>query len=741
MKRIINSFAALLLCAGLFLGCNKEADAPYGLMTDLMEHTDTDFDGQWALIRSESPSFSWIVPGEGMQTAYQIVASETRDGKKETVCWDSGKVECGASVSVPAGFSVKPSAEYSWKVKVWTKAYGEAEGEVKEWDWSEEKIFKTAETVEKDGVSYYPLTKHLESSVSVSSASNGNLLFDFGKDAFGQLEITLASKNGGETVTIHLGEQLKDGEILRKPTTTVRYQRHEITLEKGRKTYRIEVTPDKRNTGRDAVKMPEYIGEVMPFRYCEVEGLDENAGKAVKTADVRRYNVHYPFNMEAASFKCDNEVLNAVWELCRYSMQATSFTGIYIDGDRERIPYEADALINQLSHYGADREFSMARRSLEHLLLYPTWPTEWILQSIIIAWNDYRYTGDKRLLGKQYELLKAHSLLALKQANGLISTREQPQTEEFLSSINRNGTIRDIVDWPQRVPMFDGIPGGSDGFVFTNYNVVVNAYWCYVLRLMCSIADINGDQEGAEMYRAEAENALKAFNETFLCKEQGLYVDGIGTDHISLHANLFPLAFGLVPQEYRKTVSEYVASRGMSCGVYVAQFLLEALYESGQAEAALKLMTATGTISWWNMIEKGSTITMEAWDDAVKPNQDWNHAWGAAPGNIIPFRMMGVQPLEPGLSSILIKPQTAFLKDAEMKLPTIRGDIFMSIHKEEGKTSVKLGIPANTSGRLMFPADGPVSVAGAEGEFEPVDGFVDLGEIGPGEHLFEITQK
>jgi len=26
------------------------------------------------------------------------------------------------------------------------------------------------------------------------------------------------------------------------------------------------------------------------------------------------------------------------------------------------------------------------------------------------------------------------------------------------------------------------------------------------------------------------------------------------------------------------------------------------------------------------MLDKGATITMEAWDDTLKPNQDWTHA-------------------------------------------------------------------------------------------------------------------
>ena len=58
------------------------------------------------------------------------------------------------------------------------------------------------------------------------------------------------------------------------------------------------------------------------------------------------------------SFISNNSVLNQVWDLCKYSIKATSFTGNYVDGDERSL--RTDALINQLSHYGVDAEYSMA---------------------------------------------------------------------------------------------------------------------------------------------------------------------------------------------------------------------------------------------------------------------------------------------------------------------------------------------------------------------------------------------
>ena len=130
---------------------------------------------------------------------------------------------------------------------------------------------------------------------------------------------------------------------------------------------------------------------------------------------------------------------------------------------------------------------------------------------------------------------------------------------------------------------------------------------------------------------------------------RGLYRDGVGTDHASLHANLFPLAFGLVPAGQRPQIARWLAGRGMAGSVYAAQYLLQALFDNGEDAAALALMTAPGDRSWRHMVDSGATITWEAWDQKYKPNQDWNHAWGAAPANLLPRYVLGAQPLDSGM--------------------------------------------------------------------------------------------
>jgi hypothetical protein len=199
---------------------------------------------------------------------------------------------------------------------------------------------------------------------------------------------------------------------------------------------------------------------------------------------------------------------------------------------------------------------------------------------------------------------------------------------------------------------------------------------------------------------------------------------------------MLPLAFGIVPDAYRKQVVDYVKTRGMGCSVYGAQFLMEGLYKAGAADYALELMTATHDRSWYNMIQGGSTISWEAWDLKYKPNQDWNHAWGAAPANIVPRYLWGIQPGTPGFGVAIIKPQMASLKTSSIVVPTIRGQIKAEYRKVGDRLSnYTLEIPANMVARfeMDFPREAVVSVNG-----EMVNLSFGSVRLGPGVNEIQI---
>ncbi len=737
--------------------------APDGLMLDLLSTPDRVWSNayltdiplekadqylgsvQYAVMSNQFPHFSWIctmADNKSKQAAYQIIVADSREAAQQNAgnVWDSGKVNSAQSVSVRyTGPALKQHRIYFWKVRIWDTAANLS-------FFSKVQAFRTGSFSKGNTVSSLPLQKHTVIPQSIDKKEDGSYFIDFGKDAFGSLKLELFSEKDDLEVSIYLGEVLLAPLYLhQEPGGGRRFRNFSLKLRKGRHTYLLQVPPDKKNTRAKAIHMPVYVGEVMPFRYAEVI----NYPHELSTHQVQQVVVNYPFDDQASGFQSDDSNLNRVWDLCKYSIKATAFAGIYVDGDRERIPYESDAYINQLGHYCTDREYAMGRKSLEYLLFHATWPTEWILHSVLMAYADYMYTGDSCMLARHYPLLKAKTLMELARKDGLISTYDIRKTRNLERSIHYQAAafkgkhLTDIVDWPHEgiLGLEEGEGGETDGFEFCQINTVVNAFHYKTLDIMQKVAEVLGKPQEAAFFSQRAAQVSRSFHESLLDKSRGIFVDGEGSRHASLHANMFPLAFGLVPPEYVASVVSHIKSRGMACSVYAAQYLLEALFEAGEDKYATELMTSTGKRSWMNMLEAGSTITLEAWDDCYKPNQDWNHAWGAAPANIIPRYLAGVRPLEAGFQKILVQPQPGHIRQFKAKVPTIRGPVKVNFFSNLQKVELELHLPANTCAKVAIPTMGlaltdkllhnrQVIEAQREGDVLTID------EVPSGRHIF-----
>ncbi len=756
--KIRKQLLLLIMSLFVFKGFSQSAQAPNELRCDLIKYSEgvfingelsqVPFDevdnivepAEFALINSKQPVLSWSITdsrNNTLQTACQVQLALSREDFKaqNNLLWDSGKTNTNQSLVKYKGNDIQANTNYYWRVKIWNN-HGE------ESPWSEIKGFKTGDELKDYSSAFYPLQQSEEFPLYTKKISPDLQFVDFEKAAFGRVKLTVDAKNEGDTLNVAFGEVLtKHGRIDVNPGGSRRYRNVTLPLLQGRHTYTVTIKKDKRNTRENAIKMPEYIGDVYPFRYCEIKGNAE-------VVHISREVVNYPFNQYSSYFECSNPVLNDIWEFCKYSIKATSFTGIYVDGDRERIPYEADAYINQLCDYGVDDEYTLGRRSQEYMLFKPTWPTEWILSSVLMAWKDYLYTGNTDFIRKYYPELKQKALTSLTDKNGLISTRTGKMTREVLDAVHFKGKeLRDIVDWPHSgglgLSMDDS--GETDGFVFTDYNTVVNAYHNKALQAMSVMAEIIGEKEESKYYAKRAEDHKKAFNKLFFDTDKGYYNDGIDTDHSALHSNMFALTFGLVPEEHVKTVTDFVKSRGMSCSVYGSQHLLDAVYAGENAAYGLELLTATHDRGWAHAIyDVGTTITLEAWDNKYKPNQDWNHAWGAAPANIIPMRLMGIEPLEPGFEKLRIKPQPADLNWATIIHPTIKGDVRLSFKNKPGESFVmNVNLPANTVGEVWIPLSGEgnfvLKMNGEMVKAQKIRKFLVVENVGSGQNIFELS--
>lgn len=698
----MNSLSVFFIAALSLLGSRIQPDEPPGgLMTEFIRDT------RGVPILDASPEFTWTVPASaGMQSAYRIIVYRVSSGKNPAgdIAWDSGIIGSANSVAVEyKGDPLLPGTCYRWKVRTWDREKNPS-------PWSEYQGFCMGKT-DTCSTTRNRFIVETGEPVSLSRTGEKTILADFGKAAFGALFLEVKNVTN-DTISISLGEKtVPGGRIDSNPGGTIRYSKNVLSLSSvNAGEFRVPLKRDTRNTSGAAVLLPDSLGTVMPFRYCEIE----TAGDA-GSVKVHRKALSYYFDDSESSFTSSDTVLNRIWELCRYSIKATSFAGLYVDGDRERIPYEADAYINQLGHYYTDREYSLARLTNEYFISHPTWPTEWILHTVPMFYNDYLYSGDRESLENFYQQLKAKTLTALAGPDGLISSVRC--TDEIMRSIgfsNQKERLRDIVDWPPAQKdtgwKLATAEGERDGHEMKDVNTVVNAFYYNSLLKMAQIAGWLGKPADSVHYAGLARMTLESFNTLLLDNNKGIYTDGIGSDHSSLHSNMLPLAFGMVPGKYLRNVVSFVRSRGMACSVYGAQYLLEGLYRSGEGDFALSLMNSLSDRSWWNMIRSGSTITMEAWDMKYKPNSDWNHAWGAVPANIIPGHLWGIVPVKPGWSKTAVRPQPGNLGYSSISVPTPRGTIKASFFRENGKEKYEVSLPGNMEGEFFIPGQGDLLV-------------------------------
>ena len=491
---------------------------------------------------------------------------------------------------------------------------------------------------------------------SVSTNAAGNILVDFGSAAFGWLEF--ADSAPGE-YELNLGEIVRDGAVWFAPTNSnIRNVR--LSGVAGRGRFRVPMKPNKRNTWLEggALPLPSDVGVVMPFRAAEFV----RAPFAPTAQNVRRVSVRYDYDLSESAFRCSDARLNRIYDFCKRSLVNCSFCGLFVDGDRERLPYEGDSFAQQLASYAISSDPDIAAATFEHLMDHPTWPTEGKYSMVMMAWYDWEWMGRTNLVAKWYDRLVAEKL------------RGDRSREDGLLVTN---VKTDLTDWP---------PCERDGFVFRPVNASVNAYYAKSLEMMSQIARAIGRSADAGKFADEAEKIRRRYNEVFFDERTGLYVDGEGTEHSSMHVNALALAFDLAPRDRIRRVADFLVSKGPTGSPYFTHYLFAALLKAGREKEVFDMVLASGDRSWLGMMDFGATLALEAWNLRVKPNLDANHAWACTPLPFVARYVLGVNPTEPGSGRFVVTPHLGPLEWAEGDVPTPSGKMHVRAVKRPGGT-------------------------------------------------------
>jgi len=308
----------------------------------------------------------------------------------------------------------------------------------------------------------------------------------------------------------------------------------------------------------------------------------------------------------------------------------------------------------------------------------------------VAALAQWQQTGDPAVLTSLYAQLQQMLPAQYLGSDGLVDMRPNP----FGGAGPVPGEPEQLVDWPANE---------RDGFVFSSQNTVVNAFAYAAYAAMAKIAVVVGDPSGARDDAATAARIGSVMRATLYDPATGAFRDGVGVAHEAVQSSVYAVALGVASPAEAKTAAAWIARRGMACSVYCAGYLLEALYDGGQPQAALSLLTATSATSWLHMISLGAGSTMEAWTPALKTNLTYSHPWAASPAFIVPQYLFGVSALAPGWATVLIHPQPGSLASGSVQVPTPRGAVSVAFTSSGSRFAAQVDVPATATAQVSLP--------------------------------------
>ncbi len=593
--------------------------------------------------------------------------------------WNSGDYRQGMIAEVIADGDCIVSTDSTWKYII-SRAYtGQTTGyetqylenidsRLEERGWKElsfdDSHWKNAcENITDDHKFYLQETPSVqvyeEKPLLVQEIERGHYLIDFGHELTGQFKMEACGKEG-QVIEIRHGEEVEDGSVRFEMRCNCHYQ--EFWTLSGK--------------GTDVLEFYDYKG----FRYVEVIGSEDVINTNSFSAIVR----HYPME-SVCRFSSSDDLLNNIWEICARGVKFGSQEGYLDCPTREKGQYLGDLTVTAHSQIYLSGDLRLFKKAIKDFALSTVicpgimgvapgslmqeiadYSLQWPMSLI----RYYEQSGDIKFLEEMYPI-----------AENLYSYFKKYQCSDgLLENVNEKWNL---VDWPDNLR--DGYDFELKDPIGPGCHNVINAFYYGFVKDVNRIRDILGIE-----YEDETSHIKKSFIQKFYNSSSRLFVDAEGSSHSAVHSNILPLLFDLVPEEAKKDVVSFIKTKGFSCGVYMAYFLLKALARVGEYRAVYDLITSKDEYSWANMIKEGATTCFEAWGKDYKWNTSLCHPWASAPISVLIEDIVGLTPAEPGWKKIRFSPHIPHcLSSLTLEVKVKSGKI--KVEKDNGE--LKLEVP------------------------------------------------
>ena len=244
----------------------------------------------------------------------------------------------------------------------------------------------------------------------------------------------------------------------------------------------------------------------------------------------------------------------------------------------------------------------------------------------------------------------------------------------------------------------------------TSGELLGTAFFHHELMLMSRFATVVGKPADAQRFTTLAARLKRGFHTRFFDPSRGYYDTGSQTSCV------IPLAFGLVPEENRKSVFARLVHKitdetkgHVGTGLVGAQWLNRVLTDNGRTDLVYGFVTSTTYPSWGYMASKGATTIWELWNgDTADPGMNsGNHVMLV--GDLVIWlyeRMAGLapDPETPGFKRIVMKPTPmGEPKDVAATHRSPYGQVVSAWSQKNNVFTWHVTVPVNTTATIHIP--------------------------------------
>ena len=319
----------------------------------------------------------------------------------------------------------------------------------------------------------------------------------------------------------------------------------------------------------------------------------------------------------------------------------------------------------------------------------------WSDAAVIVPWTMYVAYGDRALLARQYQSMRAWVDFEHRRAGPGLIWRPGWQFGDWLALHSDDPSY----------------PGAT-----TSTEFIATAYFAHSTDIVARAARALGKNDDADRYDALFRDIRAAFEREFVSAS-----GRVGENTQTAYA--LAIAFGLLPDSLVSVAADRLAadvrrrSMHLTTGFLGTPQLLPVLSATGYLDVAYGLLLQKTYPSWLYPITRGATTMWERWD-GIRPDStfedagmnSFNHYAFGAVGDWMYRTIAGIRldAAAPGAKHVWIAPRPGGgLTHAKASLETLYGPLVSSWRLEDRRFVLDVTIPPNTTADVSLASTTP----------------------------------